>query len=215
MHRKFHHIPHRDMPYRFQFLEPVQYPEIAIRELAANALIHQDFNIGGTGPMIEIFTDRIEITNPGAPLIDTQRFLDLPPQSRNDKLASFMRRVNICEERGSGIVKVFFHVEVFQLPAPDFTVTDAHTKAVLFAYKEFAKMSKADRIRACYQHAGLQAVSNTQMTNASLRKRFSISDKNYAMASRVIKDTLSMGLIRQYDPDNKSKKHAKYVPFWA
>lgn len=42
------------------------YPEIAIRELVANALIHQDFFIGGTGPMVEIFSDRIEITNPGS-----------------------------------------------------------------------------------------------------------------------------------------------------
>ena len=36
------------------------YPEIAIRELVANALIHQDFTIRGTSPMIEIFEDRIE-----------------------------------------------------------------------------------------------------------------------------------------------------------
>ena len=41
------------------------YPEIAIRELVANALIHQDFSIRGTSPMIEIFDDRLEITNPG------------------------------------------------------------------------------------------------------------------------------------------------------
>ena len=35
------------------------YPEIAIRELVANAIIHQDFNEKGTSPMIEIFKDRI------------------------------------------------------------------------------------------------------------------------------------------------------------
>ena len=40
------------------------YPEIAIRELVANALIHQDFTEQGTGPTVEIFQDRIEITNP-------------------------------------------------------------------------------------------------------------------------------------------------------
>jgi ATP-dependent DNA helicase RecG len=58
------------------------YPEIAIRELVANALIHQDFNLSGTGPLIEIFSDRMEITNPGIPLIDTLRFIDEPPQSQ-------------------------------------------------------------------------------------------------------------------------------------
>jgi predicted HTH transcriptional regulator len=39
------------------------YPEIAIRELVANALIHQDLNEKGF-PMIEVFLDRIEISNP-------------------------------------------------------------------------------------------------------------------------------------------------------
>ena len=52
------------------------YPEAAIRELIPNALIHQDFSVTGSGPMVEIFTGRIEVTNPGSPLVSTQRFLD-------------------------------------------------------------------------------------------------------------------------------------------
>lgn len=106
------------------------YPEIAIRELVANALIHQDFYITGTGPMIEIFSDRIEVTNPGQPLIDTLRLLDSPPQSRNEKLASIMRRFKVCEERGSGIDKVVFQSELFQLPAPDFRKNEKHFTAI-------------------------------------------------------------------------------------
>ena len=191
------------------------YPDIAIREVVANALIHQDFNMTGTGPMIEIFSDRVEITDPGIPLIDTQRFLDAPPQSRNDALAAFMRRVNICEERGSGIDKVILSVEYFQLPAPSFVVTERHTKVTLFSYKRFAEMDKDDRVRACYQHAGLRFVCNDRMSNASLRQRFRIDSKNYSMASRVIADTLEAGLIRRDDPQSTSRKHAKYVPFWA
>jgi ATP-dependent DNA helicase RecG len=191
------------------------YPEIAIRELIANALIHQDFSISGTGPMIEVFEDRIEITNPGVPLIDTMRFIDNPPQSRNESLASFMRRINICEERGSGIDKVVKHIEIFQLPAPDFAAIDKFTKSTLFAYQKLNNMSKNDKVRACYQHACLRFVSNDQMTNSSLRERFSIDDKNYSIASRIISDTLDAGLIKPFDPDNTSKKHAKYIPCWA
>lgn len=191
------------------------YPEIAIRELVANALIHQDFTIRGTGPMIEIFSDRMEITNPGIPLIDTLRFIDEPPQSRNEALASFMRRVNICEERGSGIDKVILQVEMFQLPAPDFIVTSKHTKSILYAHKSFSDMEKSDRIRACYQHACLKYVSNDFMTNTTLRERFSIAKKNYSMASRVIADTLDKNMIKRYNPESLSKKHIKYIPFWA
>jgi ATP-dependent DNA helicase RecG len=191
------------------------YPEAAVRELVANAIIHQDFAITGTGPMVEIFNDRIEITNPGQPLVDTMRFIDSPPRSRNERLAAFMRRINVCEERGSGIDKVIFQVELFQLPPPDFAVVGDHTRAVLFAYKKLTQMNKHDRIRACYQHACLCWVSNQNMSNATLRKRFAISDENYPVASRIIADAVEAGLIKPFDPDNRSKKHARYVPFWG
>lgn len=195
--------------------EKRMFPEVAIRELVANAIIHQDFSFTGDSPLIEIFSDRIEITNSGLPLIDTLRFIDEPPQSRNEELAAFMRRLNICEERGSGIDKVVFEIELFQLPAPDFVTTEKHTKTMLFAYKTLSQMDNKDKTRACYQHACLQWVSNQQMTNSSLRHRFSIEDKNYAMASRIIADTIKAKLVKPYDPENTSKKHARYVPFWA
>lgn len=188
------------------------YPEIAIRELVANAIIHQNFDIKGTSPTVEIFSDRVEITNPGKPLIEPIRFIDEPPRSRNEALAAFMRRINICEERGSGIDKVIDSIEVFQLPAPIFKVTNNNTQAILFAYRKFSNMDKEDRIRACYQHTCLKFVSNKQMTNSSLRKRFSIDPKNSSMASRIITDTINAGLIKAQDPNSKSRK---YVPFWA
>lgn len=195
--------------------EQKMYPELAVRELVVNALLHQDLHTVGNGPLVEIFLDRIEITNPGVPLIDTLRFLDEPPQSRNEAMASLMRRLNMCEERGSGIDKVVFHVELFQLPAPEFLVTENHTRAVLFAYKPLNEMSKDDKIRACYQHACLCYVSSKEMTNSSLRARFGIEDKNSAIASRIISDTVDSKLIRLHDPTSNSKKHARYVPYWA
>lgn len=191
------------------------YPEVAVRELVANAIIHQDLERIGPGPRVEIFTDRIEITNPGSPLIEPTRFLDAQPQSRNDGLAAFMHKAKICEERGSGIDKVFFSVEMYQLPAPDFTVKDDHTVAVLLAPRPLSEMGRMDRVRACYQHAGLQFVSNGRMTNATLRKRLDIADWNHAIASRIIADTLEAGLIKPFDPQNRSKRMAQYVPFWA
>ena len=191
------------------------YPEIAVRELVANALIHQDFSTTGSGPMVEIFTDRMEISNPGIPLIDTLRFIDEPPRSRNEILAGVMRRLNICEERGSGIDKVIFHIEVYQLPAPDFRVAEASTVAVLYGARTFAQMNRDERIRACYQHACLQSVSGNAMSNASLRKRLGIEDKNYPMASRIIKDAIFAKLITPRGGGTGSKRDASYVPFWA
>lgn len=132
------------------------FPELAIRELVANAIIHQDFHLTGTGPMVEIFSKRMEITNPGLPLVQTDRFLDSPPRSRNEALASFMRRIGVCEERGSGVDKVVFQTEFYQLPAPLFETSGEHTRAVLYSYRDLKEMDKVDRIRACYLHACLR-----------------------------------------------------------
>ena len=117
------------------------YPPIAIRELVANALIHQDMTITGAGPLIELFRDRLEITNPGKPLISPDRFIDHAPRSRNEALASLMRRMRICEEQGTGIDKVVTAVELFQLPAPDFRVEEHALRAILYAPRRFADMT--------------------------------------------------------------------------
>lgn len=190
------------------------YPELAIRELVANAIIHQDFSITGTGPMIEVFTSRMEITNPGVPLVATERFLDSPPRSRNEALASFLRRVNICEERGTGIDKVVFQTELYQLPAPVFEVTDQHTRTILFSYKTFADMDKEERVRACYMHCCLKYVNREPMNNPSLRERFDIESKSKSMVTRVINDALEQNLIKLYDPE-VGPKARRYIPFWA
>lgn len=191
------------------------YPELAIRELVANVIIHQDFSVTGAGPMVEVFDGRLEITNPGEPLVETQRFLDSPPRSRNEALASFLRRAGICEERGSGVDKVVFQTELYQLPAPLFEVVGGHTRAVLFAHKAFAEMDTADRTRACYLHACLQYVLRKRMTNKSLRERFGVEQKNSAQISRVIRDAVDAGAIKPADPESESKRHASYVPYWA
>lgn len=190
------------------------FPELAVRELVANALIHQDFFVTGSGPMVEIFDDRIEITNPGEPLVDTQRFVDTPPRSRNEALASLMRRFRICEERGSGIDKVVFQVELFQLPAPLFESPEGFTRSVLFAHKPLSAMDKAERVRACYLHACLRYVTREPMTNASLRQRLGIDDRNLATASRLLGEAVEAGLIVIADPDVGTRIRS-YLPFWA
>jgi predicted HTH transcriptional regulator len=190
------------------------YPELAVRELVANALVHQDFDEKGSSPLVEIFNDRIEISNPGIPLISPNRFID-EYQSRNEILSSVMRRLGICEKKGSGMDKVVFNIELYQLPAYDVQVQERHTKVILYSYQKFSDMDKKDRIRACYQHACLKYITNDKMTNTTLRERFKIADENAAMVSRIIRDTYEAGLIKEEDPENTSRKFVKYIPVWA
>ena len=192
------------------------FPEIAIRELVANALIHQDFNSSGNSVMIEIFNNRIEISNPGKPIITADRFID-EYQSRNEKLADVMRRLGICEEKGSGIDKTLFEIELFQLPALDIKIGETRTTLTMFTPKLLDEMSKDERIKACYQHCCLKYVMNEIMTNQSFRERLGLSQKKTDVdkVSRVISDALEENMIKLNDPENKSKRYARYIPFWA
>jgi ATP-dependent DNA helicase RecG len=169
--------------------EVKMFPEIAVRELVANALIHQDFNETGTSVMIEIYDDRMEISNPGKPFISPDRFID-EYQSRNERLADLMRRLGICEEKGSGVDKVIAAAEAYQLSAPDFRVSENRTSVVLFAHQDIEDMDRSNRIRACYQHCCLRYVMNAQMTNQSLRERFKLPESKAATVSQIIAATV-------------------------
>ena len=194
--------------------EVKMFPRQAIRELVANALVHQDFEATGQSVMVEMYTDRLEVSNPGLPPIKVERFID-EFRSRNERLAELMRRMRVCEEKGSGIDKVIHLAEVFQLPAPDFRTSETRTTAVLFSHQDFADMSKPDRIRACYQHCCLKYVSNERMSNQSLRERFRLPESKAATASQVIGATKEAGLIKSDESDTTSTRYARYLPFWA
>lgn len=188
------------------------FPPAAVRELIANALIHQDMTVSGAGPNVELFRDRLEIGNPGAPLVEPDRFIDSMPRSRNEALASLMRRMGLCEEMGTGIDKVVDAVESERLPPPDFRAEKNATRVTLYGFRRFADMTAAERVRACYQHAALRHLNGQRMRNASLRKRFGVDERNAAQISQVIRRTLDAGLIRVADPE---RPRAGYAPFWS
>jgi ATP-dependent DNA helicase RecG len=143
-----------------------------------------------------------------------ERFID-EYRSRNERLADLMRRLGICEEKGSGVDKVVSAAEVFQLPAPDFRVGAMRTTAILFAHQELDRMDRNDRIRACYQHCCLRYVTNEQMTNQSLRDRFKLPESKVATISQILTSTVQAGKIKLADPSQTSTRYRSYLPYWA
>lgn len=190
------------------------YPEFVIRESLVNALIHQDFYVCGSGPLVEIFDNRMEITNPGKPLIDIMRIVDIPPRSRNEKLASMMRRFGICEELGSGWDRMILSTERDMLPAPRIFVYDESTKVILYSKMPFSSISAEDKMWACYLHACIKYIQGDQLTNSSVRKRFGLEDNASANVSRLIKDCVSRGYLKPLDPYT-APRYMRYIPSWA
>lgn len=191
------------------------YPEKALREFITNALVHQDFSLHGTGPKIEIFRNKLVITNPGTALIPPLRFLDHTPRSRNEGTSDVLFRMHICEKRGSGVDRAIMAIEAGQLPPPKIEQKTQAIQVSLYARKELDKLTKEERRRACYWHSCIQYVHDNQLTNASLSLRLGIGKNNVAITSRIIKDAVGTKLIKPFDPENKSHKNAKYIPIWA
>lgn len=189
------------------------YPAIALREVIANALIHQDFSITGTGVTIEIFDNRIEVTNPGTPLVDIDRIIDNPPKSRNEKLAALMRRLKMCEELGSGWDKITTECEKALLPTPQIKIYKENTRVTIAAHIDFFDMISEDKIWACYTHACIKYVQSSFLTNSSLRERFGVEEKSSASISRLIKEACAKNMIKKLE--ETAPRYTKYVPFWA
>ena len=195
--------------------EITTYPRVAIREFVANALVHQDFGITGMPVTIEIFSNRLSVTNAGAPLNDINRLIDLPPQSRNEQLAQMMFTLGVCERRGSGIDRAIAAVEEMFLPPVKFTKGEQHTRVFLYPQKSLKDMTKQEKISACYQHACLVYENGDRINNKSVRERFELSKNDSSVASRIISDTLESGLIKPADIETASKKYMTYIPYYG
>ena len=190
------------------------FPEVAVRELLANCLIHQNLAQRGTNPMVEVFDNRIESSNAGAPLVEVKRIVDTVPISRNEVMAGFMCKSDICEERGSGYDEIVEATCENQLVAPIIQTQEGRfTKAALFSRMPFELTAKEDRVRTCYMQACLTYVNFSTIANADVRATFGLGS-NKAQGTRIIKDAMAAGLIKPVDP-NAAPRSMRYIPYWA
>ena len=190
-------------------------PEEMTRELLINAVVHQDFLMRGKQLRVDIYSNRIEFSNPGEPLVDPDRFID-GESARNEKLIGLMRRLGFCEQRGSGIDQVVLAAEAHRLRAPEFRREPQQTTVRVHGEETLSGMGRGDRIRACYQHCVLKYVAGEEsMTNQSLRERFGASSRSASTVSAIIADAGKAGLIKPDTRAGKSRRYAKYIPAWA
>lgn len=190
------------------------YASVALRELVANAIVHQDFESTPSLVVVELYEDRLEVTNPGLPLMDTRRFVE-DTRPRNPDFAMVMREMGMCEARGSGIQRALVANEETGAADPSFHEGDGLTKATLIGKHDFTTMSTHERTWAVFMHACRLYAARSAMTNSTFRKRYALPPGRSSLVSLAIQQTVDEGLIRPQDAESTSKRYARYLPFYA
>ena len=94
------------------------YPERAVTEAIANAIIHRDYMQMGSEIHVDMYDDRLEIYSPGGMmdgrLIQQLNPLTVPSKRRNPLLADFFSRLGLMERRGSGMKKIIDSYKRFE-----------------------------------------------------------------------------------------------------
>lgn len=193
------------------------YPAPAIRELLSNVVAHQDLADAQAGPLVNIYENRIEFSNPGASLIPTPRLLNAQPKTRNKELVSALRRMGLCEEGGTGWDRIVAACEQEHMLAPKVTSSEvAGTTVTLYTGIAYDRMTKRERVEATYWHACLKYSQGGSMSNQTLRERFGLpSEKKTLVAmSRLIRECCNEDFIKEEDPD-VGARYRRYIPQWA
>lgn len=113
-------------------VEKYEYPEKAIREIVANAVIHRDYRITETYAQVNVFEDRIEVFNPGnLPPGVTVENIKTAQVSRNKIIAARLNEMDYLEEYGRGIDIVFSKMSEWGLLPPIFKNTSNSFRVIL------------------------------------------------------------------------------------
>lgn len=166
-------------------VEPSPYPIRAIRELVVNALLHQDLDGSNDeygSPLIEIFDDRIEISNTANIKINIATLVNTQPWIRNVELYALFAKVSLCGNKEHGWELVIDGCEQAQLPSPSIEGIDLFT------------------LIKCVEEADISALSYDDQGNPN--------DLRAAVSSYPV---AALSLIDAHDKTDEYTKHGEFA----
>jgi ATP-dependent DNA helicase RecG len=172
-----------------------EIPLAVWREAIANAIIHRDYSVRGTDITIEIFSDRVTITNPGAlPRGLTKRQFGRISIRRNELLADMFYRLGIVERAGTGIQRMQQVMKDAGLLPPEFNF-DNFFEVTLYRKAAAARKIHVTTELSTNQENILQLLTKTpSLTQAQLAERINITPKNIRNNINKLK---TLGLLKR------------------
>jgi len=178
------------------------YQDVALREVIANSVVHRDYRKMHQPVKIAMFTNRIEVENPGGLMPGLTIFNLVHKRDwRNPLLAELMKKFGFGEMDGQGIDRLYAATLSIKVPPPVFIDHRNSFTVILSAPKIFEEFTPEEKrlmiIILCIMHETID--------NESVRNCFGISREK---AGTLIK---SMVASKVLEANAISRKYAKYV----
>ena len=116
----------------FERQETLEVPEVALREVLLNMLVHRNYHLKSPAK-IAIYDNRIEFFSPGdfpGPL-DTHNLLEGMSFLRNPAICRAFREAHLIEKLGTGLVSLFNSYMQMNLPRPQVVEGVCFIKCIL------------------------------------------------------------------------------------
>lgn len=189
----------------------------ALKEAVINAMVHSDYTLSTT-PIIELYSDRIEITSGGGlpQGLSQEEFLEGVTAPRNKELIRVFKDVDLIENIGSGVLRILdsYDKSCFKFME--------HFLRVSFKYKEnpfeYDDTAKNKSSKLGSKKSSKLAVSEQQIlelckTEKSLKEiteHFGYKDV-YKFKNNYINKLLEENKLKMTIPDKPKSKNQKYI----
>ena len=184
-----------------------EYPTKAVREVILNALVHRDYSIHTEGKPIQmqIFTDRIVISNPGGLYgrISLSQLGQIQPDTRNPVLATALETMSITENRYSGIPTIRREMSLRGLPMPQFEEKRGSFVVTLFG-------ERTQPVTKAIDDGDILSFCSTPRTRQEIADFLGIKSVAYVMKT-YIAPLINANKIALSNPEHPKSPNQKYT----
>lgn len=191
------------------------YPERAIEEALVNALIHRDYLQLGAEVHIDMYDDRVEISNPGGMLegkpIQERNPRQVPSKTRNPIIADMFDRMNYMERRGSGFKKIldeYENQENYTEKLKPLFYSDEGDFRLVMRNLNYTPQVTPQVTPQDIEHRILEFCIEPK-SKKELCEYLGYKDRNH-FTERYLKPLIESGLLHMTIPDKPNSKNQKY-----
>jgi ATP-dependent DNA helicase RecG len=201
------------LPLRYQFtgeLARKEIPELpyeALREALINAVVHRDYFEKGGNVIVEIFADRIEITNPGGLVkgLTPENFGKIS-MLRNPGIANLFQRIDYIEKMGTGIERIRLALKAAKVPKVQYELNPVYVKAVFPRPKISMPTTAQETTQETTQEIILKLIKNNpSVTRNDLADKTGLSPDGVKYHLALLK---RQGIIKHTGSTKKGKWEA-------